>query len=222
MSQSDQAYQQEWHQSDVYRGSTAYTTFMNRREEQRVRRTLQFKIVTPQIRKLKYQTIVVATALALCACSSERPNGSSPDSMRNRFVEQGLLVPGSRREISAKFGTADSIRTRPQQNRHNASQTDSIVDIYYPGLQLTFYVVSEGGNALLQTVMVSDNRYLRYPELGIGASSATRIAALGEPNNHSLGKYRYDCKGCPLEESPVYFHLTGDTVRRIGYSFYVD
>ena len=144
------------------------------------------------------------------------------DSLRDDVVENGLLVSDSRREAANRFGRPDSSAVRPVTNRHIPSQTDSIVDLFYPGLHLTYYVVGEGKKEFLQTAMVSDNRYLKYPELGIGTPEATILRSLGDPGSREPGKYRYDCVRCIGAESPVYFYFGRGKVQRIEYSFYVD
>lgn len=146
----------------------------------------------------------------------------SVDSLRDEFVEHGLLVPDSRREMISRFGTADSVASRAVVNRHNAALTDSIVDLFYPGLHLTYYVVGQGGKEFLQTAVVSDNRYLKFPQSGIGVPEEIIRRSLGEPSERVAAKWRYDCGRCIGAESPVYFHLDRGMAKRIEYSFYVD
>ena len=146
----------------------------------------------------------------------------SVDSLRDEFVQHGLLVPDSRTEVISRFGAADSVASRAVVNRHNAALTDSIVDLFYPGLHLTYYVVGRGGKEFLQTAVVSDNRYLKYPDFGVGVPDAIIRRSLGEPSERATAKWRYDCGRCMGAESPVYFYLDHGTVQRIEYSFYVD
>jgi hypothetical protein len=146
----------------------------------------------------------------------------SVDSLRDDVVEHGLLATDSRLEVAARFGQPDSMTSRSVINRHIPSQTDSIVDLFYPGLHLTYYVVGEGAKEFLQTAVVSDNRYLKYPQVGIGAPEAAVLNKLGEPGAREPGKYRYDCARCIGEESPAYFYFDRGKVKRIEYSFYVD
>ena len=146
----------------------------------------------------------------------------SIDLLRDDFVEHGLLVSDSHLKVAARFGRPDSIAARSVINRHVPSQTDSIIDLFYVGLHLTYYVVGAGKKEFLQTAMVSDNRYLKYPELGIGTPEVAVLRSLGEPSERKPGKYRYDCARCIGVESPVYFYLDRGKVQRIEYSFYLD
>jgi len=154
--------------------------------------------------------------------SGQQARAPSADSLRDDLVENGLLVPETHVAALSKLGHPDSVRSRPEQNRHNPSQTDSIIDLYYPGLHLEYHVVSEGGKELLTTAEVSDNRYLRYPELGIGASGSRIVSALGEPDERSGSKYEYQCARCLGYEAPLYFHLVDNVVKSLEYQFPLD
>ena len=146
-----------------------------------------------------------------------------PDSLRDDLVEHGLRVLGSRKAVIAQLGQPDSIRSQTQQNKYNAAQTDSTVDLFYPGLRLYYYVVAEKPNRdILQSADVWNNRYLKYPEIGVGASAAAVVSALGEPGERTNDTYSYDCGRCIGAETPVYFHLDGGRVKFVEYTFYVD
>ena len=125
-------------------------------------------------------------------------------------------------EVISILGQPDSMTSRSVINRHIPSQTDSIIDLFYPGLHLTYYVVGVGNKEFLQTAMVSANRYLKYPQFGIGSPEAAVIRSLGDPTDREPGRYRYDCVRCIGAESPVYFYFNRGKVQRIEYSFYVD
>jgi len=144
-----------------------------------------------------------------------------PDSLRDDLVEHGLRVlHGPRKAVIAQLGQPDSIRSQTEQNPDTPAQTDSTVDLFYPGLRLGYYVVAEQPNRdILQYADVWDNRYLKYPEIGVGASAAAVVNALGEPGERTGDTYSYDCGRCIGPETPVYFHLVGG---RVKYTFYVD
>jgi hypothetical protein len=146
----------------------------------------------------------------------------SVDSLRDDFVEQGLLVSDSRVEVVAQLGQPDSMTVRSVINRHIPSQTDSIIDLFYRDLHLTYYVVGVGNKEFLQTAVVSANRYLKYPQVGIGSSETAVVGSLGYPTDREPERYRYDCVRCIGAESPVYFYFDRGKVQRIEYSFYVD
>lgn len=144
------------------------------------------------------------------------------DSLRDDLVENGLLVPDTHVAAVSKLGQPDSAHTRPEQNPHDQSRTDSIISLYYPGLHLEYHLISEGGKEILTTAEVSDNRYLKYPDLGIGASGSRIVSALGEPDERSDNKFEYRCSRCLGYESPLYFHLVDNVVKSLEYRFPLD
>jgi hypothetical protein len=147
---------------------------------------------------------------------------NSIDSLRDDVVEHGLLASDSRLEVASRFGQPDSMTSHSVINRHIPSQTDSIVDLFYPGLHLTYYVVGANKKEFLQKAVVSDNRYLKYSQFGIGTAEISVLRFLGEPSERESGKYRYDCARCIGAESPMYFYFDRGKVARIEYSFYLD
>jgi hypothetical protein len=149
--------------------------------------------------------------------------GAHPDSLRDDLVEHGLAVPDGRRQsVIAKLGRPDSTRSTAVPNRHRAALTDSIVDVFYPGLRLQYLVVGEGDSEFLEIADVWDNRYLKYPAMGVGASESAIVGALGEPGARTGDKYTYDCGRCIGGETPVHFHLASGRVTHVEYTFYVD
>jgi len=146
----------------------------------------------------------------------------SRDSLRDDLVEHGLALPEGRAAVIALLGRPDSMSSHPEQNRHVPGVTDSIVQLFYPGLRLKYYVVSEGDREMLQTAFVTDNRFLRYPRLGVGSTLSDILTVLGKPGDRAPQKITYGCGRCLGGDSPVDFHLSGNRVTAVEYSFYVD
>jgi hypothetical protein len=101
---------------------------------------------------------------------------------------------------------------------------DTIVDVFYRGLRLHYVVlgVTEGETDILLQADVSDNRYLKYSELGVGASVGAIISALGQPEERSNDTYSYSCALHVMSGSTVYFHFEGDRVKFVGYRWDAD
>lgn len=148
--------------------------------------------------------------------------GLSLDSLRDDLVEHGLLVPERRADVVARLGRPDSVVVHPERNRHYAERVDSIFDLFYPGLHVTYYAVTEDSHDFIMSALVASNRYLKYPRLGIGASTTELTKVLGEPSDREEGKFRYDCWRCVGYESPVYFHVRRNRVWLIEYTFASD
>jgi len=67
---------------------------------------------------------------------------SSRDSLCGHVVENGLGIPNSRRNaVATQLGRPDSTQSQPTPNKHNPAQTDSIVNVFYPGLRLHYIVL---------------------------------------------------------------------------------
>lgn len=150
---------------------------------------------------------------------------SARDSLCGDLAENGLLIPDTNRTVvAARLGRPDSARSHPTPNTHRPVQTDSLVDVFYPGLRLHYIVlgVKEGNTDILQIADVSHNRFLKYPVLGIGAKVGDILSALGEPEERTSDTISYSCALHVMEGATVYFHLEGGLVKSIEYTYYVD
>lgn len=183
---------------------------------------------------------VLATGLGI-GCTSEPPDGrggsvedergpgipspdpDSPDvaGLTCEGLEENLLrAHASRAELAGTFGTPDSVSSTTEPNRHVPGATDSLFVTYYPGLVAHFRKPPEGGD-LVSLVEVEDNRYLRYPAIGVGAGEERVISVLGEPRTHEPGRLVYECAGMGPGQ-PVTFRLSDGVVERIEIAYYVD
>ena len=161
------------------------------------------------------------------AAAAEPEGGASaPDTGRtsaaDRFVTEGLDPVGrTRAEIRATLGEPDSVRHEPVANRHIADRTDTIVTLHYPTLRATVYAVT-GGNDLLQSVRVTDDRHLRDPAIRIGMPWEEVRRRLGEPHDREGDVPVYWCRRCTGAEHPVRFHVVDGRVRAVEFTYYVD
>lgn len=151
-------------------------------------------------------------------------SSAAADSLRDDLVQHGLTIPTDDRAAArAALGLPDSTRSRVEPNRHVPALTDSIVEWFYPGLRLEYRVVGAGQTQdLLSVADVRDNRYLKHPVLGVGATVATVLARLGEPQERTDGVLVYACGSCLAADAPVEFHVVGGRVGMVRFGFYVD
>jgi hypothetical protein len=150
---------------------------------------------------------------------------SEKDSLCGEFAENGFLIPDSRRKaVATQLGRPDSLRSHAIPNTHRPVQMDTVVDVFYPGLRLEYVVlgVTEGETDILLQADVSDNRYLKYPALGVGARLAEIVSAFGEPEERKNDTYRYTCAMHIMSGSTVYFHVEGDRVKYVVYRWDAD
>jgi hypothetical protein len=147
------------------------------------------------------------------------------DSLCGDLAENGFLIPDSRRKaIAARLGRPDSVRSQPAPNTHNPAQMDTIVDVFYSGLRLHYGVlgVKEGETDILMEADVSNNRYLKYPALGVGTTVEAVVNALGQPEERTTDTYSYSCALHVMSGATVYFHFERNRVKFLTYWWYTD
>jgi hypothetical protein len=150
---------------------------------------------------------------------------SKEDSLCGEFAENGFRISNTRRKaVATQLGQPDSARSHPIPNTHRPAQMDTVVDVFYSGLRLHYVVlgVTEGETDILLQADVSDNRYLKYPALGVGASLAEVVSAFGQPEERSNDTYSYSCALHVMSGSTVSFHLEGDRVKYVVYRWDAD
>ncbi|MGV2384752.1 MAG UNVERIFIED_CONTAM: hypothetical protein LOD86_05720 [Thermobifida fusca] len=179
--------------------------------------------------------VVIACAL-LAACGKRTPPAApDPEPTRLRevaaepvdcdaYAARGLLVQAESREaFRAALGEPDSVITATVPNRHDPAITDTVVALYYADLSAIIWKPGyEGARDLLEHVEVRDNRYLRWPSLGIGARARNIITALGPPKEQSPTQLVYECGPSEAVPEPLVFELRAGRVRRVVFNRYVD
>ena len=179
----------------------------------------------------------LAVACTLCvACGKRTPQlALGPEPTRgavlaaepvdcHAYATRGLLVQAESREaFRAALGEPDSVITATVPNRHDPAITDTVVALYYADLSAIIWKPGyEGARDLLEHVEVRDNRYLRWPSLGIGARARNIITALGPPKEQSPTQLVYECGPSEAVPEPLVFELRAGRVRRVVFNRYVD
>ena len=135
------------------------------------------------------------------------------------LMDAVFLAPLTREELLQAYGAPDSVHARTEPNRHVAGVIDSLVQVYYPGLTAGFRKPGEGTDLITQ-MEVTDNRYIRYPSIGIGARRDRLIQVVSDTSLVRDDRVEYDC-GMGANE-PVTFWLVGEQIRRVSKLYYVD
>jgi hypothetical protein len=141
------------------------------------------------------------------------------------FFRYGLIDLGhTREELQAKLGAPDSVSSRPFQNRHDKTQTDSVLTIHYPGLAAEIYRVSANGKELTVSVRVSDNRYIEpTAPVRIGMSQADVRTLMGAADDSSGGVLSYACATCTaLGNERIEVRLSGSRVAAVTVFHSID
>jgi hypothetical protein len=150
---------------------------------------------------------------------------SSPkDSLCGEVAENGFKIPDSNRKaVAAQFGRPDSMRMQPASNPHTSVQIDTVVDVFYPGIRLHYWVVAAAKPYdILLEAAVFDNRYLKYAKIGVGARATDIRTALGEPGEQTDDSYTYSCALHVMSGADVSFHFAAGRVTRVVYRWEAD
>jgi hypothetical protein len=135
-------------------------------------------------------------------------------------LESSILVAEpTRAALRSAFGEPDSVISVVEPNRHVDGAIDSLFVMHYPGLLVSIRTPT-GAADLADHVQVSDARYIRYPQLAMGAAASQVTAALGPPTRRTGDTLVYEC-GAGAEQ-PVTFILRSGVVRLITIDYYVD
>jgi hypothetical protein len=146
----------------------------------------------------------------------------APEGRRDIFVSRGFRVAArTGPELRTQLGVPDETESRPIQNLHDPAVTDSILTWRYDGLEVEIYRTADG-RRLLARALVTANRFLTFPEVGIGAREAELRRILGAPDAESAGELEYRCAFCSGPVEPALVHLAGGAVTRIEFLFAVD
>jgi hypothetical protein len=183
---------------------------------------------------VRVMLVVLVAGIASSACEQGRggadtpvavdtPNGAAvADISCDGFVAEALSVRArTRAEFRSELGEPDRVEAETEPNRHDPSVTDSIFRIHHPGLVAQIRRPPAGGD-MLERVEVSDNRFLAYPSLGVGAPAERITFTLGPPRERTNGRLVYECGAQFQPEEPVIFHLEGDDVVELWFTRYVD
>jgi hypothetical protein len=168
-----------------------------------------------------------AATLLLTGCGLRTPEAGPgpPPPSADDFIRDGLLLPGeTRAELEEALGEPTERQVVPMENRHDPAITDTIVAWTYPGVVFHLHRVGSGGPEFLTDVEVMDNRYLRFPGVGIGVAREEVRAAMGPPQEEANpSEDIYLCRNCEGPDEPVTFRYGPDgRVRSILFSFYLD
>jgi hypothetical protein len=130
----------------------------------------------------------------------------------------------SEHDIRKRLGEPDSINAQPFQNRHDSTQTDSILQLYYSDLTLGLYrVVTENVDLLLQVTLAGTGHPLPSV-IGVGTDRERLVSHLGRPSAVFLDDADREILEYldPEDLGRVRLTLRDGRVERIEWSYYVD
>lgn len=148
--------------------------------------------------------IAASIGSASCRRDAARASGTASDTVAaaasgaETFFRYGLVPIGSTRaQLEKLFGAPDSVTARAVKNRHVATETDSVLVVYFHGLEVELYRVTASGNEFPSRVRVSDNRYIvGTAPIRIGLAEADVATVMGPPGESSGNILVYKCDTC--------------------------
>jgi hypothetical protein len=140
----------------------------------------------------------------------------------DHFMRHGPAFPigDSLAEIERNLGKPLKKTVIKQQNIHDKTQIDEILKLYYSGLYLEVYHVTEMKKDITLFLEVTGDQYPIAYGLGIGASRQKVRAALGTPNEQRSDLWRYFGSDFVMGTFEFVFH--NDRVSAIRWHFTID
>lgn len=166
-------------------------------------------------------TLTALLLAAACAGSDGEPPGGTAAERCRAWVEEGLAIDSlTRAGLRARLGEPTDVVAATEPNRHIPDAIDSLFTLSWTGVSVAVRTPPSGTD-LVERVSVQDNRWLRWPDPGIGSTEERVIDVLGAPQERQPGVLRYACGSGPVDE-PVGFIITEGIVSEIIFDFYVD
>ena len=183
--------------------------------------------------------LILAVALVATACGEggegAANGGSDPPATDPPAGHPGIPLttllaraeergPGGDLIVLGDLGSPRETEREPVRNRHDPSQTDTIVTLRYQGLDVTLYHVTASGRAMIQTVRVTDESYETDEGLRVDLSRQRIRDVLGEPERTENDTWIYEVPGSPNDPTPMMLHVDfeGDSVDALIWHLYVD
>jgi hypothetical protein len=140
----------------------------------------------------------------------------------DRFMREGPAFPvgATLAEISKNLGSPLKKTVEERQNVHNKNQTDAIYKLFYGGLYLEVYHVTDLNRDLVLLLEVTGDRYPVALGLGVGAKKEKVRSVLGRPNEEKPEQWRYFASD--LVMGAIEFGFQNESVSSIRWYYSVD
>ena len=141
------------------------------------------------------------------------------------FFRYGMVELGpTRSDFQRQLGAPDSAASQPLPNPHDASITDSVITLHYPGLVADVYRAGFDGRELLAALRITSDRYLR-PEspLRIDTPADELQVLLGPADEDQEGDLVYRCASCTMGgNDAVRLLIDRGALREIAVHYWIE
>jgi hypothetical protein len=151
------------------------------------------------------------------------PGGQNRDTVKiDDFMRNGPAFPvgTSLAEIANNFGEPLRKNVSDKQNIHNPAQTDQIYELFYEGIFLQVYHVSEANKDIVTMIEVTSEKYPIEHGLVIGSSKAKVLETLGKPSDEKPGLVRFFAGDFVM--GAVDFTFKNNLLASIKWTYFID
>lgn len=140
----------------------------------------------------------------------------------DQFLRNGLslAIGDSLAEIEANLGPPLKRNVLDRQNIHDATKTDRLYELFYDGLFLRVYHVTESNRDIVVLIEVTGEKYTIQHDLRVGSAKEKVIAALGHPDEEEPDLLRYFAG--EFVYGSVEFFFRDDKLTTISWNFFID
>lgn len=138
------------------------------------------------------------------------------------FLEEGLRLSlgNSLAEITAKLGEPLKKNIIEKKNIHYPDSTDQLYELFYEGLFIRIYHVSEMKRDLLVSLEVTSDKYEILFDLRIGSSKSKVLESLGPADEAKTDLLRY--YGSEYRAGEIDFLFKDDKLVAICWYYFLD
>ena len=154
--------------------------------------------------------------------STKTSAGGQQTKKIDEFMRRGPTFPvgSSLAEIQRNLGQPVKKSVTERQNIHNKTLVDEIHKLYYNGLYIEVYHVTEMKKDILLILEVTVDKFPIILGLNVGSSKQKVRETLGKPNEEKAGLWRYYASDFVM--GSFEFGFQNDTVVSIRWHYTID
>jgi hypothetical protein len=132
-------------------------------------------------------------------------------------------IGSNREEISSWWGNPDSVIATAVKNLHVPEVIDSVLRLFYEGLQVAVYKSGYDHREFLTYFLIEENHYLGEMMPQIGAPVDSLVAMLGAPDERGDNIIKYQCDDCESGGVEfVVFHVRNASISGIEFNLWIE
>jgi hypothetical protein len=192
-----------------------------------------FRIIPDDTARTNFmnRNTVIFIGISLCSvffmtgCKSQDRTGNQKPAVFQKRINEfvydsfGFEFDKTRSDIIKTMGRPARIAEKKVTNIHDPAQVDSEYVLFYAGLSIKIYEVSQTGKEIVTDISITTDQYKLKWGLRVGCSQDEVKRVLGEPHEKKDLVYVYEADEAP---SIVVFFFRDGNVTSIDWEFYYD